>query len=270
MQPEGTVMKSRRYLVNCVTAAVWMALPILSTAQIAAEEVRLDLEPSGIDSYLQAYRPMQLELDLEKPAGIKKLPAGLVAPRYGKLKLGPRERPSRYYVVLDAPQGEDARLFVDANGNGDFRDDPPAEWQRSLAGTKYVGGATLIVYYDTEALPLHVNMNYLLDGDKSIFGYYRDYARVGRVTLGDTSYGAVLSDDLVCGDFRDSGVAAAPALLILDLNGDGKFHPRHEGFPVNKPFNVGGITYEIKDMTASGSSFQLVKSSQTVSETKPR
>ncbi|MEX2140130.1 MAG: hypothetical protein WD894_12770 [Pirellulales bacterium] len=263
-------MNSRHTMARRAAAFLATALPILITGHGKADEVRLDLQFRGIYSRLPSYRPIQLHLDLDKPVGITKLPPNLLAPRYGKLKLGPRESPNRYYIVLDRPPGLEPRLFVDANGNGDLTDDPPAEWRRSLAGRTYLGGATLAVFYGVEMLPLHVNMYYCVDGNEGALCYFRDYARVGKVTLSEKIYDAVLTDDQVCGDFRDSGVAAAPALLIVDLNGDGSFHPRDEGFPVNKPFNVGGATYEIKEMTPSGSSFKLVKSSRVVPDSKPR
>jgi thiol-disulfide isomerase/thioredoxin len=83
-----------------------------------------------------------------------------------------------------------------------------------------------------------------------------DYARTGRLTLGDRSYEAMLFDQFVSGDFRK-------------VNGDGKFDRFHEYFPVNKPFNICGVTYEITGLTASGRLFQIVKSARTVGESKP-
>ena len=53
------------------------------------------------------------------------------------------------------------------------------------------------------------------------------------------------------------------------MNSDGKFDGRFEQFDVLKPFNIAGTTYEIADLTPSGDSFKIVKSSQTVAETKP-
>ena len=57
---------------------------------------------------------------------------------------------------------------------------------------------------------------------------------------------------------------------MLDLNNNGKFEHKGETFDVAQPFNIGGTTYEIAGLNASGGTFQFVKSSQTVEETKPR
>jgi peroxiredoxin len=100
--------------------------------------------------------------------------------------------------------------------------------------------------------------------------YYGDYARTGEVTLGGKSYGALLADDSSSGDFRgQKGKQGGLVSLVLDLNGDGKFDRRREGLDVNKPFNIGGTTYEIRGMTPSGAAFQIATSNETVEETKP-
>jgi thiol-disulfide isomerase/thioredoxin len=99
--------------------------------------------------------------------------------------------------------------------------------------------------------------------------YYGDYAREGTVKIGEKSHPALLMDPLTTGDFRGTKDEKAQPALMLDLNGDGKFDRRHESFRVGKPFNIGGTTYEFSGMTASGASFELVKSPATVEETKP-
>src|SRR6185437_13315165 len=72
--------------------------------------------------------PAQLELTTARPAGITKIPSGIKAPYFTTIRLGPRERPSTFNVLVDAPEGKPSRIFVDANGNGNFLDDPPALW----------------------------------------------------------------------------------------------------------------------------------------------
>jgi thiol-disulfide isomerase/thioredoxin len=94
----------------------------------------------------------------------------------------------------------------------------------------------------------------------------------------------MLLDQLATGDFRgkDPGPEAAPkadddtpprtsgVTLMIDTNGDGKFQGAGESFDVRRPFNIGGTTYEVSDMTPLGSSFKIVKSSKTVAEVKER
>jgi peroxiredoxin len=270
--------RTRRFQSVAATLAV---LAFLSAGAYAAD-IQLKLLPAGAMTKLGGYRPQRLELSASKPAGITKVPTDLAAPLFGELKLGPAESPTKFYIIVDEPEGKPSRLFVDANGNGDLTDDAAPEWNprpsKTADGkelTMYMGGMMLKVRYGTEALSLHVPMYRFdkADPDRPAFKmalfYYSDYARVGDVTLGDKSYPAILADPMATGDFRASRDPGSSPVLILDLNGDGKFDARREAFPVDKSFNVGGTTYDFSGMTASGSSFALVKSSQTADETKP-
>ncbi len=100
--------------------------------------------------------------------------------------------------------------------------------------------------------------------------YYRDFGRAGDLTLGGKTFHALLVDDACTGNFQPpSGTNGSSVHLAIDLNDDGKFQ-HEELFDVTKPFNIGGTTWEIADMTPSGGSFQFVKSTNTVPETKPR
>lgn len=247
------------------------------------DEVRLKFVATGAMPHLGAYVPIGIVLSGAKPAGVSRLPRGLVAPLYGTLKLGPAESQTSFYVIVDEPPGKPPLLFVDANGNGDFADDPPPDWdpQRSESpdGKRlfmHMGGARLRVPFGQETLVLHVPMYRLDKPDPlhptltNLLFCYSDYARMGEVTLGGDTYDALLADQGVTGDFRSRTNRTRPgATLFLDLNHDGKFDLRREGFPIDQPFNVGGVSYQVTGMTPSGDVFRIVQSSRMVAETKP-
>ncbi|HEY3861277.1 MAG TPA: TlpA disulfide reductase family protein [Verrucomicrobiae bacterium] len=249
---------------------------------MGADNVKLEWQSSGMGKAAGYYMPMKMTLSSAKPDGIKAVPAGLSAPLYGKLQLGPAESPTAFFVILDEPDGKPSRLFVDANANGDLADDPPAEWQGrpQKAGdgttlTTYMGGAKLQVPYDSGKKDLHLVMYRFDKNDagraalKDNLFYYRDYGLAGNASLGGKTYHALLLDEGATGDFRPPKDTDKPAVnLFLGLNNNGKFD-RGESFNVAKPFNVGGTTYEVASLTAAGGSFQFVKSTQTVDETKP-
>ena len=247
-----------------------------------AQEAKTEFLSSGGAHKLGGYVPQHLELSADKPEGIKKLPEGLSAAVFGSLKLGPAESPNTYFLVIDEPEGKPARLFVDANGNGDLTDDPAAEWKANTSagpnGTKltmYQGGATFQVPYPDGKLELHLGMYRFDKNDtqrsalaKTLL-YYSDYVREGTVTLGAKTYKVLLADRTAMGDFRGkTGEARPGASFLIDVNEDGKFDSSDEAFDVKKPFNIGGTTYELAKLNASGS-FQIVKSDKTVEETKP-
>lgn len=130
---------------------------------------------------------------------------------------------------------------------------------------------------------------------------FRDYMLTADLPIGDKKIKAMLTDEMATGDFRGAKPAeaekkaepdadkkdadAAPAeeeqkdpteslfasgtLLILDVNGNGQIDSRGEVFNAREPFNIGGTTYEVADMSADGKSFKLAKSSKSVAEVKP-
>ena len=77
---------------------------------------------------------------------------------------------------------------------------------------------------------------------------------------GGKSIGVALDDYGAGGDYRGR------VSLRLDLDGNGRFVERGEWFNIGKPFNVGGTTYEITDMSPLGDAFTIVKSHQKVPE----
>jgi hypothetical protein len=170
----------------------------------SADDIKMDWQPSGVTTKAGYYRPLHLVLSPEKPDGIKVLPADLAAPLFGKLQLGPAEAPTTFFVIVDEPEGKPSRLFVDANANGDLTDDPPAEWkgrpEKGTNGTElttFLGGAELQLAYGAEKLKAHLGIYRFDKHDPGRSGfvnnlfYYRDYGRVGDVSLGGKTYHAM-------------------------------------------------------------------------------
>jgi peroxiredoxin len=262
-------------VAGCLALAAW-------AGAAAAQETSLEWLSAGRLERVSGFRPMPLELAAAKPAGVKQAPAGLVAPLYGALKLGPKEAPAVIHVVFDDPPQGPPRLFVDANANGDLTDDPPASWtERSIPGQEgvtsksYRGAAIVSIPSGSGARTarLHFYSFDQADGPpvgpgKRLMFYYGDYALTGEVKLGGRTYPALLLDPLTTGDFRSSQSDWRSSVqLLLDENGDGKFDRVREAHAINKPFVVGDSVWEIADMTAEGK-FSIVKSSKSIEEAK--
>jgi len=249
---------------------------------LPAEDLHFDLLSTGAMKKTGGFMPQRLTLSAQKPREIKKVPMGLTAPLYGVLKLGPAEAPTVFGVVLDEPTGQPPRLWVDANGNGDFTDDPPAVWESkpyaaqdgkpTFEFMEYHGGATVQVAYGAEVLPLHLEMYRFDKKDparaafKNALFYYADYAREGNIILGDKPRKSLLVDRLATGDFRGKkeamfmhGKPFSGVQLFIDLDGDGRYNFRSEVFDAWQPFEVDGATYQVTGLTASGDSFHLEK-----------
>ena len=246
---------------------------------LAAQDYNLKWMPSDVTRLLGGFVQQRLTLKTNQPANVKKLPGGVSAPLWAELKIGPREAPATYVLLLDEPKGKPSRLFLDSNCNGDMSDEVAVPWlQRSAPGA---GGAPSSVYVGEGAVaipfpsgPLNARLGFFrLDKDNpanasaadALF-YYRDYALYGQVTLAGKAHTAMMVDEFASGDFRgQEGKPFSGVRLLIDLNGDSRFDLRRETLDVRMPFNVGGTTWEFGGLTADGK-FQFVRSSKTVPE----
>ncbi|HYE60458.1 MAG TPA: TlpA disulfide reductase family protein [Phycisphaerales bacterium] len=245
------------------------ALVLVSAAGLAYGQgtVTMKLKSEGVSKELGYYSPVRVDLSKEKPAEIKKLPEGVTAPMFGKLPLTVKGERA-FFVVVDEPAGQPAKLYIDSNGNGDLTDDPKVEWtgkeskgEDEKTYTMYSGGGMI------EAAPdykLRLSM-YRFDpsdtkraalADKLLF--YRDYATEGEVKLADKAYKAMLVDDRAGGDFTAKGTKIA-----IDVNGNGKWE-RTETFDTSKPFKVDGTIWEVADVSKDGLSFAVKKSEKVM------
>src|SRR6185436_6886883 len=103
---------------------------------VNADEVVLKWKAADAGNALGGFSPQRLTLSDEKPAAIKKLPRDLRHPRYGEIKIGPKEAPGTFLVVLDEIEGASSRLYVDSNANGDLTDDARPAWaEQTTPGT---------------------------------------------------------------------------------------------------------------------------------------
>jgi len=283
--------------MNLASAAAVLAF---ASGALAQGTFKLTPLPEGAMKKIGYYSPQRLTLSDTKPGTIKKLPEGLKSPRFGVLAIGGDAKSGGksapvYHVVLDESDDK-PRLLIDSNGNGDLTDDGDTEWKDTPRKNKdgeefhfYAGGGVVKLARGGESLDAHLSM-YRFDptdpqhaAQKDIVLFYRDYAYEGEVKLGGKTYKAMLADEQASGDFRGKDLGAeadAPAdddkpakssgvVLLVDVNGNGKFESRGESYDVRKPFNIAGTTYEVKDVSPLGTSFKIVKSSRKVAEVKP-
>ena len=255
-------------------------LPMLQSEK----PIQLTLLAKGASAKIGYYSPQRAALSAQAPKAVVKPPIGLTAPMYGVLPIGGGEGIA---FVLDEPEGQPARLFVDSNANGDFSDDPAAEWTAKTnttpdgnSTTMHNGSAQVDIGEPGKPLPVNLLLYRFDKTDpkrealKATLLYYRDYAYEGEIELAGKRMKAMLCDEMARGDFRgvlpDEAAAKkgadSGARLLLDVNANGKFDSRGESFDVRKPFNIGGTTFELADLARSGASFRIVKSQQSVAE----
>jgi thiol-disulfide isomerase/thioredoxin len=279
----GTLLRNTSVKISRSLLAVSLPMVALAMGSAPEESAALKFLPEGAVRKLGSYRPQRLELTAERPPTLKKAPE-MAAPLFGKLTIGAKESPLEVLIAVDEPEGRPSRLYVDGNGNGDLTDDGEAKWEpRTSPGpdgatplTMSMGGAMVRLKYGAAELPARIAMYRFDKKDpqrqalKNTILYYGDYAYEGDVALGGNTYKAMLVDDTSSGDFRGDKVSdRASVRLLLDVNENGKFESRGESFDVRKPFNIKGTTYEIAELPASGASFRIVKSQETVEELLP-
>ena len=262
-------------LIRTLVLAALFTAPALAD-QTADQTIELTPVTSGITEKTGGSLYQSLKLTDTKPDAIKKAPADLSNHvLYGLLHV---QNPAggQIAVILDSPDGKPARLFVDANGNGDLTDDKPADWvagkdyQGKLPGLKPenlagVGSATIKL--GTTEKPFDARIGFWQYDIAKLKGqtpaqqeelrhelrFYRDYAMTGKITLDGKEHPLYLLDELATGSFKPAGDKSLVRLFI-DLNDNGKID-EGEMFDVARPMKINGHVYEIKQQSDDGRSF---------------
>ena len=95
-----------------------------SVASTFAQEVQEKFISSGITERTGGYRPIRADMT-DNDKGITKKPDGLQQPRYGRIQL----QLESWAFILDEPEDAPAKLYIDANRDGDLTNDPAVEWE---------------------------------------------------------------------------------------------------------------------------------------------
>jgi peroxiredoxin len=238
-----------------------------------ADVITLPWQESGLTALTGGMRPKTLPLSTSAPDGLKRAPANLAAPRYASLKLGPATAPATFLVILDEKDGKPARLYVDANANGDLTDDPACEWNLTPArdfdgdeATAYEATATLLIPSAAGPRRGVVHFFQVLSNSKSnnevrkALSCYADYGRAGTVNLGGRAIAAALSDSGMTGEFRlDGSLIETPLFWLALTNGPAKHVGR--AFAASRPFEVDGRWWTLTNLTGEGA-FEIVASAK--------
>jgi hypothetical protein len=116
--------------------AMITAWKILLVAGLLSDGVSMQFIPNGATARTGGYRPLRAELTANADA-VQVAPDGLTAAKYGSLAVGSKS----WTFILDEPEDQPARLFVDTNGDGDLTNDPATVWNATQQGelTMYRG-----------------------------------------------------------------------------------------------------------------------------------
>jgi thiol-disulfide isomerase/thioredoxin len=214
---------------------MFTTLVLLVAAGAMDDGVSMKFVASGATAKTGGYRPVRAEMK-EKADSVKTAPEELANPKYGALTLGEKS----FGFILDEPEGKDAKLFVDSNGDGDYTNDAETKWTGKTANklTMYQGetkveladgvlGAVRMYRFDPTDPQREQLKNTLL--------YYADYGYEVGFKLDDKTFTTFLA-----------GEPDATTTFWIDRDGNKKPSYKREMARVGKPFNFTGTTYEIK------------------------
>lgn len=220
----------------------------LLLSAMALQGVELSLVPTGMTAKMGGYVPIRAAMSPDAK-NVKVAPSGLKAPNHGVITFGTKA----HGFILDEPEGEPAKLYVDTNGDGDFTNDPAAVW--ALQNNKMYQGSFQISL-DGKLVSLRA---YRFDKNdpqraalKNTLLYYYDFGYQGKASFGNATHPIAMA-----------GPVEGNNRIWIDRNGNGKNEGRSETVAASKPFNLGGTTYELQP---SGGTFKVAISTEKVAE----
>jgi thiol-disulfide isomerase/thioredoxin len=238
----------------------------LILALATAQSANLEVMSTGAMPVIGGYKPQRLQLVAEKPTSLKSAPT-FAAPMYGVMEFGKAGSTKKFIVAVDG-----GKLYVDANANGNLKDDPASEWKAvAYKGSdqkdyvRMAGGFSLV--HPQLKKPMHMGA-YLFDANdtaraqlKNVLLYYTDYALTGTLAFGASSHKVMFVDWNAKGDFAGEGVQ-----LLIDRDDNNKYDGRFEYYDVTQPFNIGGTTYVLDAKDIGRSKIGLKTSTKFVAE----
>ena len=209
-----------------------LCLMFALTATPVWADVTSKFIPEGVTARVGGYRPVRAEMN-DDASGVKTPPGELSAPKYGSLSFGEQ----KFGFILDEPEEGEPALYVDSNADGDYTNDPKAEWVANKRGelTMYNGSAKVELGNDRLGA---VNL------------YRFDPKDPNRAQLKDTmlfygDFGFEYSFSLDGQNFSTftAGAPASGDRLWIDRDGNGNRSYNYESVRIGEPFNFTGTTY---------------------------
>ena len=240
----------------------------------AQDPFALKWQESEVIKRVAGHRPHPILLTGEAPASLKKAPPDLKSPLYGSFAMGPKAAAAGIGVILDVNADKQQRLFVDANANGDFTDDPACAWAHpAKAGDTgaeelaWEGVATVAIPFASGVRNGRVKLYVAQSGPDgkplhSAMYHSSDFGWAGEIKLDGKTIPAVLQDGGGAADLHLAGSLMETPLLWLDLPGK----PRT--VVASRPFDLDGKWWQMANLTPEGA-FEIKPASKPAGAEKP-
>ena len=232
-----------------------------------AATISFELVPSGASRMLGTQPPREIPLNAIKPTSVRKVPDGTTGARFALLPFGQdaNGKPVRYAMLITSDS-----VRIDANANNDLSDDQPLATQAVTVDGKTRRTGTFELPLTPEGKPVEIGFS-----APDLSGSSRsdplmlsaNYTMTGSARIGNETYLVALVDGACDGSFAASKNPRMPgASIIIDRNANGRNDGLGEIFPANQPFNIRGVTYELRELDAKNASARVVVSAKRVDE----
>lgn len=203
-----------------------------------ADSVQSEFVAEGVTQRVGGYRPVRAEM-ADELESVKVKPEGVEAGKFGELEFGDK----KFAFLLTEPEEGDATLYVDSNADGDFTNDPQAEWETRTQGPATMYNGSAMVELEEGKLG-KVNLYRFDPNDerraslKNTMLYYADFGTEYKFSLDGAEHSSFVAGAIAEGD-----------RLSVDRNNDGKSSYNYEMIEIGQPFNFTGTTYvfSVKD-----------------------
>jgi thiol-disulfide isomerase/thioredoxin len=239
------------------------------------ESVKLEVA-EGYQSAAAYYMPSRSPAAVEPAEDLVSEPDYRGTPYYGTYTIG-NGSDNVFTYVIDQFEDNGSLFYLDLNNNENLADDGNGEWDRLSARTNMVQKTLMVPYElngEVEEVPLQFFFYFFNGENPTTRGvlYARDFARVGEVTLAGQTYkiGITENDNDGIFNMRETGVDTLNPRFIsltIDLDQDGELltssdSPEH--FNLGEPFNAGGKSYTIADVSPMGDLITFRRSEEEV------
>lgn len=241
--------------------------------KLVAEPRKLDFE--GTKAFKFMYMPTGAKFSAEKPVEVKKEPTYSGKPRYAVVSLG-NAAPDKFVIAVDELQGEEARIYLDLNADGDLTNDQTGHWDKKQENKEngsisYQGTWVFKVSYDAgegKTTTSDYGLNFYYSPDRDTINYYRAGARTGKISVGGAEYEVMLFEDDADGlynklyDPKKPQVVGEPMTKPVWLMLDG------DRFNIRETFAFNDMNYRA-DVSADGSTLRLSPTMKVIRIPRP-
>jgi thiol-disulfide isomerase/thioredoxin len=156
----------------------------------------LKFDFAGTKTANRMYMPSGSKLEDAKPEWVTKEPHYSGKPKYAVVTIG-NGSPSKFAIAIDDVEGNEPKLFLDLNGDGDLTNDKTGEWTTKIPPSKdggqanYQGTYTFKPGWKTAEGGNTVGeyaLNFYWQSGRGQLNYYNASARVGKISLGGKDY----------------------------------------------------------------------------------